>query len=95
MSSPGKSSVCPSLQPKGFLRQVGHMSLPPERLPPKFRTRYFRHLTANLRHPLYFYRRGISSIFFLTGPCFAEKRRSTGAGEKGKGTILSPLLLSC
>ncbi|GBN13517.1 hypothetical protein AVEN_144721-1 [Araneus ventricosus] len=94
MSSPGKKnhSVCPSPPTKrpAFLRHRQLRHFPLERSP-KFRTRYFVTSQQNFVIHSYFHCR-VTQHFFRPGPCFAEKRRSTGAGERGKELISSPLL---
>ncbi|GBM76160.1 hypothetical protein AVEN_158303-1 [Araneus ventricosus] len=84
-------SVCPSPPTKrpAFLRHRPLRHFPLERSP-KFRTRYFVTSQQNCVIHSYFHCR--VTQHFLTGPCFAEKRRSTGAGEREKELISSPLL---
>ncbi|GBM57147.1 hypothetical protein AVEN_102486-1 [Araneus ventricosus] len=86
-----KHSVCPSPPTKrpAFLRHRQLRHFPLERSP-KFRTRYFVTSQQNCVIHSYFHCR--VTQHFLTGPCFAEKRRSTGAGEREKELISSPLL---
>ncbi|GBM16804.1 hypothetical protein AVEN_9391-1 [Araneus ventricosus] len=82
-------SVCPSPPTKrpAFLRHRLLRHFPLERSP-KFRTRYFVTSQQNCVIHSYFHCR--LTQHFLTGPCFAEKRRSTGAGEGERNSFHLP-----
>ncbi|GBM70338.1 hypothetical protein AVEN_151478-1 [Araneus ventricosus] len=83
-------SVCPPSTRPAFLRHRLLTSAFPLERSPKFRTRYFVISQHFVIHS-YFHCR-VTPAFFLTRPCFAEKRQIHWSRGREKELISSPLL---